>query len=238
MQNLSRIMILRYQRVTSPRSQKTRKVNPSESRNPLKSFSSRKNMAKLLGRVASEYIQLVYHASKAKAENCLFFNEIEWVCEPSLCKMPLDKYHTLLQRIDRIRSTISSDLDNVFATTLNKLIDGKGHENAKEPEKSSLILDLTECLRTYDMLGLWRDAEEVLRREVVRIFVRKVNLAPPAQQYLPRKASIDDLSRSFVRFPFPDCSSYASPPCQHTIFISNAMGATADAVYAIQSFLF
>ena len=65
-------------------------------------------------------------------------------------------------------------------TTLNKLIDGKGPENAKE----SLILDITECLRTYDVLGLWRDAEEVLRREVVRVFVKKVNLAPPAQQHL------------------------------------------------------
>ena len=99
----------------------------------------------------------------------------------SLCQVPLDKYHALLQRIDRIRSTISSDLDNVFATTLNKLIDGKGPENVKE---SLLILDITECLKTYDVLGLWRDAEEVLRREVVRIFVRKVDLAPPAQRYL------------------------------------------------------
>ena len=75
-------MNLGYRLVTAPRSQKTREVNSSGSRNPLKFLSSRKNMAKLLGRVASEYIQLVYHAGKAKAEHCLFFNEIEWVCEP------------------------------------------------------------------------------------------------------------------------------------------------------------
>ena len=37
-----------------------------------------------------------------------------------------------------------------------------------------LNADLAECLRTYDILGLWRDAEDVLRREVVRGFVKKV----------------------------------------------------------------
>ncbi len=43
-----------------------------------------------------------------------------------------------------------------------------------EIEKSKLYADITECLRTYDVLGLWRDAEDVLRREVVREFVKKV----------------------------------------------------------------
>lgn len=43
-----------------------------------------------------------------------------------------------------------------------------------EGEKAKLTADLTECLRTYDMLGLWRDAEDVVRREVVRDFVKKV----------------------------------------------------------------
>ena len=43
-----------------------------------------------------------------------------------------------------------------------------------EIEKSKLYADVTECLRTYDVLGLWRDAEDVLRREVVREFVKKV----------------------------------------------------------------
>ena len=43
-----------------------------------------------------------------------------------------------------------------------------------EIEKSKLYAGVTECLRTYDVLGLWRDAEDVLRREVVREFVKKV----------------------------------------------------------------
>ena len=46
-----------------------------------------------------------------------------------------------------------------------------------EIEKSKLYADITECLRTYDVLGLWRDAEDVLRREVVREFVKKVKVS-------------------------------------------------------------
>ncbi|RDX43273.1 hypothetical protein OH76DRAFT_1487966 [Lentinus brumalis] len=42
-----------------------------------------------------------------------------------------------------------------------------------EIEKTKLYADITECLRTYDVLGLWRDAEDVLRREVVHEFVKK-----------------------------------------------------------------
>ena len=42
-------------------------------------------------------------------------------------------------------------------------------------EKSKLYADVTECLRTYDALGLWRDAEDVVRREVVSEFVKKVS---------------------------------------------------------------
>ena len=43
-----------------------------------------------------------------------------------------------------------------------------------EGEKIKLISDLTECLRTYDALGLWRDAEDVVRRELTRDFIKKV----------------------------------------------------------------
>ena len=31
-------------------------------------------------------------------------------------------------------------------------------------------------MKTYDMLGLWRDAEDVLRRDVVRSFIKKVGV--------------------------------------------------------------
>ncbi len=74
------------------------------------------------------------------------------------------------QRVDRIRSTLSSDLDHAWASTLIAFTEGK----ATEIEKSKLIADMTECLRTYDALELWRDAEEVIRKEVVRKFVKKV----------------------------------------------------------------
>jgi len=43
-----------------------------------------------------------------------------------------------------------------------------------EIERLKLLTDLRECLRTYDVLGLWRDAEDVLRRDVVRPFLKKV----------------------------------------------------------------
>ena len=60
---------------------------------------------------------------------------------------------------------------------------GKEHSGrpskVSEIEKSKLYADVTECLRTYDVLGLWRDAEDVIRREVVRDFVKKVGKRCP-----------------------------------------------------------
>ncbi|PFH51517.1 hypothetical protein AMATHDRAFT_142259 [Amanita thiersii Skay4041] len=105
------------------------------------------NRAKYLARVATEYTQLVYHASKAKSA---FVDTNQW-------------------RIDRIKSTLSSDLDHVWALTLSVFTAGK----ATEIERSKYLTDMTECLRTYDTLELWRDAEEVIRKEVVRPFVKK-----------------------------------------------------------------
>ena len=43
-----------------------------------------------------------------------------------------------------------------------------------ETDKAKRMADLTECLRTYDALQLWRDAEDVLRRDVLREFVKRV----------------------------------------------------------------
>jgi hypothetical protein len=43
-------------------------------------------------------------------------------------------------------------------------------------EKAKWTADLTECLRAYDILGLWRDAEEILRRQLVVGFVKKVSI--------------------------------------------------------------
>lgn len=66
----------------------------------------------------------------------------------------------------------------------------KGKDKGKNPiitteaEKTKLTADFTECLRTYDVLGLWRDAEDVIRREVVRAYVKKVCLCCPIFVYV------------------------------------------------------
>lgn len=51
-------------------------------------------------------------------------------------------------------------------------------EKVKQPEaeRAKLMSELTDCLRAYDMLGLWRDAEDVIRRELVREFAKKVRI--------------------------------------------------------------
>lgn len=77
------------------------------------------------------------------------------------------------QRIDRIQSTLSSDLDQLFSQTIKYLIDSKGEHRGTDLERNKWIADLTECLRTYDILGLWRDAEDIIRRDAVRGFVKK-----------------------------------------------------------------
>ncbi|CCL98683.1 uncharacterized protein FIBRA_00685 [Fibroporia radiculosa] len=134
---------------------------------------NRGNRAKHLARVAVEYTQLLYHVSRARDEGSAFVDESQW-------------------RIDRIHSTLSSDLDHIFASTVKSLATGKqqGKETrASEIERSKWLADATECLRTYDTLGLWRDAEDVLRREVVREFVKKTvhptALAAPHSPILP-----------------------------------------------------
>ena len=76
--------------------------------------------------------------------------------------------------MDRIQSTLTSDLNHLFASVLGDLTDAKKENKATESEKAKRINDLTECLKTYDILGLWRDAEEVLRVGVMQAFVKKV----------------------------------------------------------------
>ena len=41
-------------------------------------------------------------------------------------------------------------------------------------DKAKSMVDLLECLRTYDVLGLWGEAEEVIRKNVIDSFVKKV----------------------------------------------------------------
>ncbi|KAL1945811.1 hypothetical protein VTO73DRAFT_1813 [Trametes versicolor] len=148
---------------------------------------SRGNRSKHIARVAAEYTQLLYHVSRANTEPCAFIDESQW-------------------RIDRIKSTLSSDLDHLFAATLGALIGGKDHcgrpSKVSEIEKSKLYADVTECLRTYDVLGLWRDAEDVIRREVLRDFVKKT-LYPGALS-APRSPIVPHT-------PFPASARSSSP---------------------------
>jgi len=51
----------------------------------------------------------------------------------------------------------------VFATALTS-----------DTDKTKSMADVHECLRTYDVLGLWREAEEIIRRSVVDSFLQKV----------------------------------------------------------------
>ncbi|OAX39994.1 COG complex component [Rhizopogon vinicolor AM-OR11-026] len=113
---------------------------------------SQGNRAKHLSRVTAEYTQLLYHMEKAKEENCAFVDETRW-------------------RVDRIQSTLTSDLDHLFSAILGSLTDIKA---GKAPdERAKLYVDLTECLRIYDSLRLWRIAEEIMRRDVMQSFIKK-----------------------------------------------------------------
>jgi len=57
----------------------------------------------------------------------------------------------------------------LLANTLGYTTDGKH----SELERTKWIADITECLRTYDQLGLWSDAEDIIRQHVVEKFIRK-----------------------------------------------------------------
>ncbi|TFK54447.1 COG complex component [Heliocybe sulcata] len=165
----------------------------------------RGSRAKHLSRVASEYTQLLYHVSKAEEQRAAFLDEIRW-------------------RVDRIRSTLSSDLDHLFGTTLTALTDGKEEGNANkasEAERAKWMSDLVECLRSYDMLGLWRDAEDVLRREVVRGFVKNTvfpgSLTAPHSPLLPHTPFVQPRSPGF-----PNTASYFPPRTPYTPFTAFA----------------
>ncbi|KAG2146390.1 oligomeric golgi complex component, COG2-domain-containing protein [Suillus bovinus] len=114
---------------------------------------SQGNRAKHLSRVTAEYAQLLYHIEKAKEENCAFVDEIRW-------------------RIDRIQSTLTSDLDHIFSAILTSLTNIEAGK-VIDLERAKLYVDLTECLRIYDSLHLWRVAEEIMRRDVMQAFIKK-----------------------------------------------------------------
>ncbi|KAG8890213.1 hypothetical protein FRB98_000541 [Tulasnella sp. 332] len=125
---------------------------PVPSDEDIKDERFRGSQAKHLARVAAEYTQLLYHAEKARREDCVFVDELQ-------------------HRIDRIKTTLTRDLDNLFSNTLVSLTSASV-EAASVADKTRWTAELTECMRTYDLLRNWRDAEEVVRRDLVRPFVK------------------------------------------------------------------
>lgn len=74
----------------------------------------------------------------------------------------------------RIKTTLSRDLDHLFSDTLVSLTSST-IETASVTDKARWTSDLTECLKTYDLLRNWRDAEEAVRRDLVQPFVKSVS---------------------------------------------------------------
>lgn len=150
---------------------------------------SQGNRAKHLARVTAEYTQLLYHIKKAKEENCAFVDEIRW-------------------RIDRIQSTLTSDLDHVFSAILSSLTDIKAGKVSDERVK--LYVDLTECLRIYDSLHLWRVAEEIMRRDVMQAFIKKTIFPDalaaslsPVLPHTPLPAALSTRTEPYGSAPLP-----------------------------------
>ncbi|EKM80999.1 hypothetical protein AGABI1DRAFT_36770 [Agaricus bisporus var. burnettii JB137-S8] len=177
----------------------------------------RSNRAKHVTRVAVEYTQLLYHVSKAREENCVFVDELQW-------------------RIDRIQSTLSSDLDLLFAGLLAKMKDSKPGNRLPEMERTKLLYDLREYFRTYDMLGLWRDAEDVLRREVVRPFLKKTifqnALGAPHSPVIPKTPfHLEPRESVFLRTPYTPFTAF-SPQNLSTLQTSNHLTTPPQALLA------
>lgn len=91
-------------------------------------------------------------------------------------------------------------------------------------DKAKWTAELSECLRTYDTLGLWRDAEDVLRRDVMRAFIKKVrSLQSPSQALILTTPSVDNIPRHTHQPPL-------APPPPHTVRI---LAPTSNAVHSI-----
>lgn len=88
------------------------------------------------------------------------------------------------QRIDRITSTLSRDLDHHLSSTLRALTDPSTLPSTASAERVRLTSELVECFKIYDALRMWREAEEVVRRDLVRPFMKKVRILEPKSHSL------------------------------------------------------
>jgi len=193
-------------------------VNCASSARQISSFLN--NRAKHLARVAAEYSQLLYHARKAEDAQCVFVDEIRWVRLLSTCR---PCFLNKSKRIERVHSTLSSDLDQLFSQVVRSLT---GDTKGSELERTKTIADLMDCLQTYDNLGLWRDAEDILRREVMRVFVKKVSSSATCVLDLELSMS-DNIPRRSRRSSFTHCPKYAfhtgSASALHCIWSPNSL---------------
>ena len=97
--------------------------------------------SKQIARVASEYTQLLYLIKKAKNEGCSVVDSLAAVC-PSITG-------AYLQRVDLIKANVGSDLSVLLISALRDASQSR----------------LRQCLRTYELIEGWADAEEVIRKE-------------------------------------------------------------------------
>ncbi|CAE6539818.1 unnamed protein product [Rhizoctonia solani] len=131
----------------------------------------RAGYAKHLSRAAGELSQVLYLADKARENSCALVDTLQF-------------------RIDRIVSTLSRDLDHHLSSTLRALTDSSTMPSTASAERARLTSELVECFKIYDALKMWREAEDVVRRELVRPFMKKTihpaSLTAPQSPILPR----------------------------------------------------
>ncbi|CCO27036.1 Conserved oligomeric Golgi complex subunit 2 Short=COG complex subunit 2 [Rhizoctonia solani AG-1 IB] len=131
----------------------------------------RAGYAKHLSRAAGELSQVLYLADKARENGCALVDTLQF-------------------RIDRITSTLSRDLDHHLASILRALTEPSTMPSVASAERARLTSELVECFKIYDALKMWREAEDVVRRELVRPFIKKTihpaSLTAPQSPILPR----------------------------------------------------
>lgn len=99
-------------------------------------------------------------------------------------------------------------------------------------DKTRWTAELTECMRTYDVLRNWRDAEEVVRRDLVRPFVKSVShcLKPSARETQHALSASQTIfagaldvapSPILVRTLLPGRTGHLSPRTPFTPFANN-----------------
>ncbi|KAG8756299.1 hypothetical protein FRC14_003179, partial [Serendipita sp. 396] len=142
-------------------------------------------------RVAGEFVQLLYQLDKVRGEGCAFVAENQW-------------------RIDRIRETFSRDLDQFFGSTLQSFLNSS--ENSTH-ERAYLFGELSECFKTYDVLDMHREAEEIIRLQIMQPFVRRVifsgALNVPHSPVIPRTPFVTSKNtHSAPHTPFTPFTAY------------------------------